>query len=92
MNCGDHADEEVEADAIARLQSGREHFGADARNPQLAAGFVRECVMHVVRELAVNADWLHSMEHGVARSLEHEGYGLQVTGLGGVTYSRNGSG
>ena len=66
MNRGDHADEEVEANTIAFLKAGREYFGPDARDPHLAVGLVGELVVHVVRQLAVNADWLHSMKHRLA--------------------------
>jgi hypothetical protein len=40
------------------LQSRCDGLGADARNACVALGIVRELIMHVVRELAVNADRL----------------------------------
>jgi hypothetical protein len=66
MDGGDHPDKEVEANTIAFLKAGREYFCSDARDPHLAVRFVGELVVHVVRQLAVNADWLHSMKHRVA--------------------------
>jgi len=63
MNRGDHADEEVEANTIAFLKTGREYFCPDARDPHLAVGLVGELVVHVVRQLAVNADGLHPMKY-----------------------------
>jgi len=63
MNRGDHADEEVETDAIAFLKAGREDFCPDAGNPHLAVGLVGEPVVHVVRQLAMNADWLNPMKN-----------------------------
>jgi hypothetical protein len=78
MNRRDNADEEIEADPIALLQPGREHFRPDARDPHLAVGLVGELVVHVVRQLAVNADGLHSMKHRVATALQHERIGYRV--------------
>ena len=66
VDSSDNADEEIEADAIAFLQAGREYFCPDARNPHLAVGLVGEPVMHVVRQLAMDADWLNPMKHRVA--------------------------
>lgn len=61
----DHTHEEVELDAISLLESRGQHFRADARHPHLTVWLVGEGVVHVVRELAVNADGLQSMQHRV---------------------------
>jgi hypothetical protein len=61
----DHTHEKVELDAISLLESRGQHFRADARNPHLAVWLVGEGVVHVVRELTVNADRLQSMQHRV---------------------------
>jgi len=62
---GDHTHEEVELDPISLLESSGQHFRADARDPHLTVWLVGEGVVHVVRELTVNADGLQSMQHGV---------------------------
>ena len=77
MNGRDDADEEVEADAVAGLKAGADRLAADARDAHLAVGLVGERVVHVVRQLAVDADRLHAVQHGVAGSFEH---GLSALG------------
>ena len=69
MNGRHDADEEVEADAIARLQPDADRFATDARHAHLAVGLVLERVVHVVRQLAVDADRLQAVQDGVAGSL-----------------------
>jgi hypothetical protein len=66
MDSRNHANEEIEADAIAFLKTGRKDFRPDTRHPHLAVRLVSEPVVHVVRQLSVNADWLHPMKHRVA--------------------------
>ena len=66
MHSRDNADQEVESDAVALLESRSDRFGADAGDANVALGIVFELVMHVVRELAVNADRLQLVKHGVA--------------------------
>ena len=68
----DHADEKIEADLVAHLQPGRERFGPDSRDARLAIRFVGERVVHVVRQLTVNADWLHPVQHALSGSLQHK--------------------
>jgi hypothetical protein len=48
------------------LKAGREDFCPDAGNPHLAVGLVGEPVVHVVRQLAMNADWLNPMKNRLA--------------------------
>jgi len=55
---GDNADEEIEADAIAMLQAGGDRFRPDTRDPHVSLRIVDELKVHVVRELAVDADRL----------------------------------
>jgi len=55
---GDNADEEIEADAIAMLQAGADCFRPDARDAHVSLRIVDELKVHVVRELAVDADRL----------------------------------
>ena len=62
----DNADEEIEADAIALLQSRSDRLGADTRNAYVALGIIRKLIVHVIRELAVNADRLQLVKHGFA--------------------------
>jgi hypothetical protein len=66
MHGRDDSNKEIEPDAIALLQSGSDGLGADARNPHMALRVVRKLIVHVVRELAVNADRLQLVKHGVA--------------------------
>jgi hypothetical protein len=62
----DHAHEEVEANAITGLQPDADRFATDASDTHLAVWLVGEGVVHVIRELTVNADWLQSVQDGVA--------------------------
>lgn len=64
MYLRDDTDEEIEADAIAGLEPWRERFGADARDVRLV-GIVVGDIVHVVRQLSVDADWLHPLKHAV---------------------------
>ena len=85
VHAGHDAHEEIKSYPTAFLETLIDRFRPDACDSNLAIRFIREFVMHVVRELAVNADWLHPVEHRVARSFEHEvmrleGYRLQVMG------------
>jgi len=66
VNAGHDADEEVESDAVALLESRSDGLGAHARHPHMALGIVRELIVHVVGELAVNADRLELVKHGFA--------------------------
>jgi hypothetical protein len=66
MDSRDDAEHEVEADAVAGLDAWRNRFAADARHPHLAVWFVVEAVVQVVGQLAVDADRLQPMHHGVA--------------------------
>ena len=52
MHGGDDADEEVEPDAIAFLQSRSDCLGANARDAYVALRVVDEVIVHVVGELA----------------------------------------
>ena len=72
MDCGDNSDQKIEANLVADLQARRERFGSDSRDAGLTVGLVGKRVMHVVRELAVNADWLHALQHAVSGSLQHK--------------------
>ena len=59
---GDDPDQEVEYDPVALLQPGSEGLRADAGDPQLAIGLVREPVVQVVGQLAVDADRLQLVQ------------------------------
>ena len=63
MDRGDHPYEKIEANLVAHLQPGRERLGPDARDARLTVRFVGERVVHVVRQLAMNADWLNPMKN-----------------------------
>src|SRR5262245_30187369 len=71
MNTRHHADEEVEAYAIASLDARANRFAADARDADLTVGLVSKRVVHVVGQLTMDADWLHAMQQGVSGSFEH---------------------
>ena len=71
MNGRDDADKKVQPHLIASLQSQPDGFPTDASDADLTVGFVSKGVVDVVRQLAVNADWLQTMQHGVAGSFEH---------------------
>jgi len=66
VHAGHDTHEEIESNPTAFLETLIDRFRPDARDSNLAIRFVREFVMHVVRELAVNADRLQSMQHRVA--------------------------
>jgi hypothetical protein len=66
MDRCDNADEKIEPHSIARLQSNADGLAAHTSYACLAVGFVREGVVHVVRQLAVNADRLQTVQHGVS--------------------------
>ena len=68
MNGGDDADEKIQADAVPFLKRRGQRFPADARHAHLAVGLVDEPVVQIVEELTVNAYWLHTVQHRVARS------------------------
>jgi len=51
------------------LDAGIDRFAADARNARGAVRVVGKRVLHVVRQLTVNADRLNAVEDGVAGSL-----------------------
>jgi hypothetical protein len=71
MNGGNNADEKVQADAVAGLKAYANGLAADASDAHLAVGLVGKRVVHVVRQLAVDADRLQAVQHGVAGSFEH---------------------
>lgn len=71
MDCGNDADQEIEADPVADLQPGRERLGTDPCNTRLAIGLIGKRVVHVVGQLAMDTDWLHSLQHALSRSLHH---------------------
>ena len=62
MHAGHDADEEIEANPTAFLETLIDRFRPDARDSNLAVRFIRELVVHVVRQLAVDADWLQLVE------------------------------
>jgi hypothetical protein len=67
----DDADEKVEHHRIAVLKAVRKGLSTHACDAHRAVRFVGERVMQVVRQLAVDADWLHPMQDGLAGSFEH---------------------
>ena len=71
MDRGDDANEEIEADAIAFRETGGDCFPADAGDADLAVRFVGEPVVHVVRQLAVDADRLYAVHDRVAGPFQH---------------------
>ena len=71
MDRGDDANEEIEADAIAFRETGRDGFPADAGDADLAVRFVSESVVHVVRQLPVDADRLNAVQDCLAGSFQH---------------------
>jgi hypothetical protein len=66
MYSRDNADEEIEPHSIARLQSRANRLAAHASHTHLTVRLVGEGVVHVVRQLAVNADRLEAVQHGVS--------------------------
>jgi hypothetical protein len=84
MHGGDDANEEIESNPAAFLQSGLERFGSDASHACLPVRFVRERVVDVLRELAVDADRLQLVKHGVSGAFEHR----KVSGIRYQAWSR----
>jgi len=60
------SDKEVQPNTVACLETDANRFSPDTGDARLTVGLVGEGVVHVVRQLSVNADWLQSMQHGVA--------------------------
>jgi hypothetical protein len=71
MHAGHNAHEEIEAYPSAFLKTLIDCFRPDARDSNLAIRFISELVVHVVRELAVDADRLQLVEDSVAGTFEH---------------------
>jgi hypothetical protein len=71
MHAGHNAHEEIEAYPTAFLETLIDRFRPDARNSNLAIRFIGEFVVHVVRQLAVDADRLQFVEDSVAGTFEH---------------------
>ena len=71
MHAGHNAHEEIEAYPTAFLETLIDRFRPDARNSNLAIRFIGEFVVHVVRQLAVDADRLQLVEDSVAGTFEH---------------------
>ena len=71
VHAGHDAHEEIESNPTAFLETLIDRFRPDARDSNLAIRFIREFVMHVVRELAVDADRLKLVEDSVAGTFEH---------------------
>ena len=71
VNGRHHPDEEIEADLVTDLKTRFERLRTDARHSRLAIGFIRKGVMHVVRQLTMDADRLHALQHTVSGSLQH---------------------
>src|SRR6185436_4033609 len=88
VHARDHADEEVEPNPLALLQALSKRFGPHPRNAHLPFRVVRELVVHVVRQLAVNADWLQLVQDSFARPFQHEVYRLQGRRLEGESRLR----
>ena len=65
MDGRDNSDQKVQADPVASLEPHADGFAADAGDTDLAVGLVGEGVVHVVRQLTVNADRLQAVQHGV---------------------------
>jgi hypothetical protein len=85
VHAGHDAHEEIEAYPTAFLETLIDRFRPDAGDSNLAIRFIGELVMHVVGQLAVDADWLQLVEHSVAGTFEHVwklvGYRFQVSGV-----------
>jgi hypothetical protein len=83
VNGGDNPYKKVEADAVAGLQANADCLAANPSDARLAVGLVGKRIVHVVRQLAVDADRLEAMQYGVAGSFEHVlGSGLWALGFG----------
>jgi len=72
MDRCDDPHQEIEDDLVADLQPWRECLGPDPRDARLTVRFVGERVVHVVRQLTVNTDWLHPLQHALSGSLQHK--------------------
>jgi len=66
VHAGYDAHEEIESYPTAFLETLIDRFRPDARDSNLAIRFIREFVMHVIRELAVDADRLKLVENTLA--------------------------
>ena len=66
VHAGHDTHEEIESNSTAFLKTLIDRFRPDARDSNLAIRFIREFVMHVVRELAVDADRLKLVENTLA--------------------------
>ena len=71
MHAGHNAHEEIEAYPTAFLETLIDRFRPDPRDSNLAIRFIGEFVVHVVRQLAVDADRLQLVEDSVAGTFEH---------------------
>ena len=81
LHVGDDAEDEIEDDAVARLEPLGHGLGPDAGDADLLRIVVRVDVVHVERNLAVDADRLHLAQHRLPGSVEHGdafGYGRFV--------------
>jgi hypothetical protein len=66
VHSGDDSNKEIQPDPIAFLQSRSDCLGANARDAYVALRVVDEVIVHVVGELAVNADRLELVKNGLA--------------------------
>ena len=71
MNRCHHADKKIEPNLVANLEAGLQCLRSDSRDSSLTVGFVRERVVDVVRQLTMNADRLHSVQHTFSRAFQH---------------------
>src|SRR5512134_3005895 len=76
MHGGDDADEKIQAHVVPFLKRRGERLAAHTRDAQLAVGLVDEPIVEIVEELAVNAHWLHTVQHRVARPFQHQFTGI----------------
>ena len=72
MDGGDDTDEKIQTDSIAFRDLRTYRFAADPCDTHLAVRLVGKSIMQVVEQLAVNAHRLHTVQHRVARSLQHQ--------------------
>ena len=66
VHAGHDAHEEIKSNPTAFLETLIDRFRPDARDSNLAIRFIGELVMHVVRQLAVDADRLKLVENSLA--------------------------
>ena len=66
MHAGHDADEKIESNPATLLQPLINRLWSYARNADLSVRFIGEFVMHVVRQLAVDADRLKLVENSLA--------------------------